>query len=684
MKKRITYDFETRSRCDLKKSGAYKYSMHPSTQATCLAFKEWGDHRVHLFEFETVNSHWIDIPFEKRIRWATYIAEGWEFSAHNSFFERCIYDNILVRRHGWPEIQADRRRCTAAKASACALPRSLQGAGEALNLVTQKDRNGYVAMMATCKPTKEWVFWDKKRKTTEEPAVFLEPHHAPNIWKTLYDYCRIDVQAEEALDVALPDLTSEEQKVWHLNQQINWRGLRIDIPLVCKIVKIIEEESETKLEELDLLTMGLVTRPGARKAILDFLELERVKIPDLKKQTVEDSLKDFDMHSDMHRLLQLRKALSLTSTKKYQSFLNRANEDGRVRDLLLYHGASTGRETGIGIQPQNFPRGLIWVDKERPYAAVNNVSECDKEMLQLLYGESLGILFSAILRSMIIPSEGYEFFVADFAKIEVAVLWWLADNEKGLKVLRGGLDPYRYMAAANSGKTYEEMSDEGDARQLGKAQVLGCGFGMGPDKFQKTAWDMYRLNLTKDQSIAAVNYYRKTNPTVPVLWKTYENAAIQIVEKGNPKGQVFAVRAGHCVFFMKNNFLWIRLPSGRCLAYREPKITMRENQYGIQKSLEFHAVNSKTKKWLPERTWGGTLTENIVQAVARDLMMQGLIRLEDVGYRAVLTVHDEVICEKRHNTGDLERFIRVLCERPPWAEGLPVTAKGWKGARYRK
>ena len=800
--------------------------------------------------------------------------------------------------------------------------------------------------------------------------MFLEYAHNPATWETLYTYCKIDVKTEELLDTTLPDLNASEQEIWFLNQKLNWRGLRIDIPTVTKIVAIMELESKAKLEELDTLTMGLVTKPGARKSILEFLALDDIILPDIRAKTVEDALRGGGLTEDMRRLLEIRKALSKTSTKKYQSFIARAGLDDRVRDILLYHGASTGRDTGTGIQPHNFPRGAIKVSKERPYAAIENVIECDADMLRLLYGESLAILFSSILRNMILPSEGCELFVADFSKIEVAVLWWVADNKPGLLILNSGLDPYKYMAAANTSRAYEEIADEGDERQLGKAQVLGCiaegtsiftlkgvkpierlikrdkiwdgqnfvkhgglvrkglkpviriasrniiathdhwvkqsnvwrsvgeialskgmrprqsgrylrdgrllerrlksgrnavsyvaayvelkkqlesidygwvkqnsvlravnllipenpspvelatllvtqglesvgklvsitskkdarggmiktlrgmevaefeyplspveslwntllhltgltsggshwtelittgtmspeiyesrlseltteikatfdiqkvgylnqfqagnciahncGFGMGWRKFQKTAYDQYRLKLTAVQSRAAVATYREANEAVPELWKNYEQAAIIAIEDG------VTTRAGKCKFFTKDNFLWIELPSGRRLAYREPQISWRIREYEVtetdddgepildkngdeitrteytrpQKTVEFMAVNSKTKKWSLERTWGGTLTENIVQAIARDLMMQASVRLERAGYRMLLSVHDEALTEREVGEGDVKQFEEIMCRRPAWADSsLPIQAKAWTGPRYRK
>ncbi len=965
--KRITLDFETRSRCDLKKAGAYKYSLDPTTQPTCLAFKIHGG-KVILMRFEEINTPWKKQNQGFRNFWESLLEREYLFTAHNAFFERCIYTNVLVKRYGWPPIPVRSWRCTAAKAAAVAIPRNLEGAGEAMRLSVQKDKRGYNAMMATCKPTKQWNAWTKAKAeiaqgkrvgarklalaSKPEPPVFLEYKDNPTVWETLYTYCKIDVRSEEKLDESLPDLIPDEQEIWHLNQKLNWRGLRVDIPTVKKIVALMETESKLKLKELDSLTLGLVTKPGARKSILEFLALEDIILPDIRAKTVEDVLKKGELSDDMRRLLEIRQALSKTSTKKYQGFLDRAGRDDRVRDILLYHGASTGRDTGTGVQPHNFPRGAIEIDDREPYAVVENVSRCEPEMLSLLYGSSLSLVFSSILRNMLMPSEGSEMFVADFSKIEVAVLWWLGQNSPGLKILNSGKDPYIYLAAANTGKTYKEVEAAikagekwaVDARQLGKAQVLGCiakgtpvltqngpkpiekitkedelwdgqkyvrhgglvrkglkpvirieshnisvthdhwvkqsgvwrsageivlnkgmkpphsawflrdgrlleqksksvrnvvslvaayvelkrhsewtdfgklkrdsafcalnlstpddlnptetaillvmhvlesvgqrvsttskkgarggmirtstgmevaefvapsnplesfwnillrlmglisggfrwtelitmgtmspetyesrlselttetaetydiekvgeknqfqvgkciahncGFGMGWEKFKATAWDQYRLKLSDEQSKTAVKTYREANEAVPILWKAYEQAAIMAIE------DKVVAKAGKCKFYIKGNFLRVRLPSGRCLSYLDPRISWRETEYGPRKTVEFLGLDKSKKKMQRERTWGGTLTENIVQAVARDLMMPAMVRLEKAGYRALLAVHDEAITEKEKGKGSLKEFVKILLERPSWAdESLPLDAKGWVGPRYRK
>lgn len=698
MKKRLTHDFETQSESDLRKQGAYKYSLHPSTKPTCLAAKFHGQDAMMFLDTEEINRHWAKVPAGFRYHWNRAIEQEYEFSAHNSYFEKCIYDNILVKRYGWPPIPSKLRRCTAAKAAACALPRNLDGAGEAMRLHTQKDKAGYNAMMMSCKPTRQHNAWVKARREISEgkkvgkkkqtiaaepePQKFITPQSHPEVFRTLYTYCKIDVKSEEELDDSLPDLIPQEQEIWHFNQMLNWRGLRFDRPLVEKIVAIMATESEKKTTELDNLTMGLVQTGGAVKSILEFLEMEGVELPNLRKKTVEDALKEFDLADNTRQLLELRKALSMTSTKKYQSFLNRAVDD-RVRDILMYHGASTGRDTGTGIMPHNFPRGLIskWAAEHAIDILENHDWDVAKEILNFYFGDSLGVVFSALLRNMIIPDDGHELYVADFSKIEVAVLWWLADNKDGLDVLRSGKDPYKFMAARNTGKKYEDIKDDSDDRQLGKAQILGSGFGMGWRKFQQTAWDLYRLKLSDEQSKAAIDTYRIVNKSVKDLWGAYERAAVQVVENG-PGAVTYA---NYCRFMMsKRGFLFIALPSGRKLAYRDPQISWRETEWGPRKTLEFMGLDKSKKKLALERTWGGTLTENIVQAVARDLMMPAMVRLEKQGYKGMLSVHDEGLTMRKIGLGNVPEFVKIMTELPPWAKGLPLEAKGWCGGRYRK
>jgi DNA polymerase len=437
------------------------------------------------------------------------------------------------------------------------------------------------------------------------------------------------------------------------------------------------------LKELDELTMGLILRPGARARILEFLALEGTVLPDIRANTVQDALESGKLTETGKQLLELRKVLSKTSTRKYQSFIDRGDSsDHRVRDISMYHGASTGRDSGTGVQIQNFPRPVIDINRNRPYQPVEDARNCDSEFLKLLYGDNLSLLFSSILRNMVIASPGMELFVADFSKIEVVVGWWLCNNEPGLSILHAGGDPYKRLAAMNTGRRYEDIDDDGLERQLAKRQILGCMYGMGWEKFQRTAIEQDRLSLSDDQSKTAVKQYRTTFPKVPGFWREIENAAIAAVRAKNHR-----VQFPHGAFAMDSGYLWMVLPSGRRIAYHSPRIVWRVNEYSgeEQETLEFMGVNSRTKHWTTERTWGGVLFENLVQAVARDLMMYRLAPMIRAGYRPLITVHDEIVAERERGRGSLSEFIGILCERPQWADSkLLLEAKGYVNERYRK
>lgn len=734
---KVTIDFETRSRAELKKIAAYEYSMDPSTIATCLGFKADNEEKDYLLDFKFMQTKWDNLPVAFQKKWIYWITNPEVvFSAHNAFFEQCIYRNVLVRKFGWPYISDHKWRCTAAKAAAVAIPRNLDGAGRVMNLRIQKSFEGHRIMMKLCKPTKKHSDWKKKAdklldlgkslKEVQEicgfkPKEFYDPEDAPEDYKGLYKYCRIDVRTEELLDQALPDLTPFEQKLWLIDQKINFRGVAVDMPIVNKVVGIMTSETKILGKELDALTLGLVSSGNARAAILDFLTLEGLELPDLKAKTVDDFLQNGKATGDAKILLEIRRALSKASTAKYQKFQMCALSDGRVRDLFLYCAASTGRWGGRNVQPQNFPRGIIKDIDE----AIFRIWSCDLEGLKLLYGENLMPLFSSVLRGMFIATKGKELFVEDYNAIETRVLWWLAGYEKGLEIFRTGRDPYREMAAAIFKISILEVTDE--QRQVGKAAVLGCGYQMGWKKFISAAWDVYRAKVDEDLAKLAVSIYRELHYPVTELWDNYNNAAIFAVE--NP-GKVY--RVGAVKFFVRSSFLWVELPSGRRLAYKDPSVEMgltivmvKENDTAYcssasmfreylekgytkksefsSKRLKYFAINHKAKKedcpipgvkWTRETTYGGKLTENIVQAVSRDILAETIVRAEETGFDVLMHSHDELVCEAPIGKFKTEldskgvlycpKYRKVLETLPTWAEGLPLKTGGWTANRYKK
>lgn len=707
---KITIDFETQSEVDLKKAGAFEYASSPSTRVMCLAFKPEGDRAAHLFDFATMQMNWKQLHVAFRTTWLKWVGDTtFVFTAHNAFFEQCIYEQVLVKRLGWPRIPVHKWRCTAAKAAAVAIPRNLADAGAVMRTHTQKDFEGHHIMMKLCKPTKAWTAWAKKGYPTEEPTKWHTPENAPEDFRKLYHYCKIDVLSEEQLDRSLPDLNSFEQRLWEIDQKMNLRGIAVDMPLVNKIANIMATESRAMNKNLDALTMGLVSSGNARQAILDFLALEEIELPDLRAKTVDDFLANGKASGDAAKILKIRQALSKASTAKYKTFQLRAKTDGRVRDLLLYHAASTGRWGGKGIQPQNFPRGII----KDIFEAIERIKTCALDDLKMLYGENLMPLFSSVLRGMFIATKGQELFVEDYSAIECRVTWWLAGHEAGLDMFRAGIDPYRAMAAVIFKKSILEVTDE--ERQVGKAAVLGCGYQMGGKKFMTSAWDVYRAKVDLATAKIAVTAYRDEHWPVAEMWEAYENAAIAAVE--NP-GKV--AKVGRVRFQTHGRFLKIILPSGRCLSYCDPMVKSEivyayvvkgeanyTGSYDIFKAalkagatearpfdtkrLSYMATNHKAKKidcvipkWTREKTYGGKLTENIVQAVARDILAEAIVRADRANFNILMHSHDELVVEAPKGAHTEKKFRAIMEELPAWAEGLPLKSSGWMGDRYKK
>lgn len=732
MIEKITVDFETRSRANLKKVAAWEYSLCPSTVVSCMGFKsdKPGHPLCYLFNFKTMQMPWAQLPLGFRKTWLGWIADpNVVFSAHNAFFEQSIYKNVLVKRLGWPAIGIRKWRCTAAKAAAVAIPRNLDGAGRVMQLRTQKDNLGHKTMLKLCKPTAAYKKWkDKYDKfilkdqhaqaeamLPSEPPEFWTPLSAPEDYRIQDKYCKIDVFAEEELDHALPDLTPFEQELWFLDQRINQRGVRVDMPVIKKISAIMKAEMKSMNKELDALTMGLVSSGNARQQILDYLVLLDLELPDLKAKTVDEFLKNGKATGDAKKLLEIRRALSKASTAKYAAFERLAASDGRIRDLYLFCAASTHRWGGKGVQPQNLPRGIVADIDE----AIKRIMTCDVEMLKLLYGQNLMPLFSSVLRGMFIATEGYEFFVEDYSAIECRVLWWIADHQEGLDFFRNGIDPYKEQAADIFEITYELVPDKDDPlqmRQTGKAAVLGCGFQMGPAKFVSAAYDVYRVRIDLDLAKVAVTSYRKKHWPVVDLWENLTQAAINAIE--NP-GKVY--HAGKTDFQVRDSFLWLKLPSGSYIAYKDPSIEMGKvitmkkedcdtiyasNAHVYRKALEdgyvkagefpvkkikYWAVNQKAKKedcvipkWTRETTYGGKLTENIVQKIARDLLAEAMVRVRKAGFEIVMHSHDELVSEAPIGKYSAQQYNELMEELPAWADGLPLKASGWTGTRYKK
>lgn len=649
---RTVIDFETRSRIDLKKSGATKYAQDTSTDILCVAWKVNGVTSVWYPINEKVPGYFKQLFFDPNVT----------FVAHNASFEQSITEWVLFPKYfdsfDYNKfLSPERWICTAAKAAAHSLPRSLEEACIALDLPVKKDMEGRKLILKYCKPRRA----SKKNKAEwwEDPADI----------KRLGEYCRTDVEAEYLLDQRLPDLNPTERRVWCLDQKINKRGITVDLESVKTALEMVDREAARNIKRVQELTSGAIQNTTQREVVLNYINERGAGLPNLKADTVRVALKDYELDDECREILEIRQATSKTSTAKFKAFVDRTCKDGRLRDNLIYHGANTGRWSGSGVQLQNLAKAKI-KDVDR---AIEILKTGDNDLMRFEFGD-VSTALSACIRGMITASPGKKLYCADYASIEARVLPWLAGDEKTLEVFRKNGDLYVEMAAEIFKKDPIEVTKE--ERQLGKIAILGLGYGMGKKKFFETcaAWGS---PVSEELAARAVNAYREKFHLVVAMWRNIEHAAILAIKKNK------VIKINRVTWFMRNGFLHCKLPSGRLLSYYKPRVVMKSNQWGGESlEIRYWAMNGLTRQWEETGVYGALLVENIDQAISRDLMAEAMLRIDDAGYDILVSVHDELIAE--HDRGSVEEFCKLMATLPSWGAGIPLACEGWSGERYRK
>ena len=637
--RRVHIDFETRSKVDIWKTGVWVYATSPSTELLCVAYAV-DDGPVSIIRCEDILTYPLSDPFIELRTLAN--AKDTIFCAHSALFEQLLWRFKLQDRFNLPVLPIKRWRCTMAKALAVGLPRSLAEAASALGTVHKKDIRGRTVMLRLCKP-------DTKGQFIEDPALFKE----------LEDYCVRDVETERDIDNLLPELSSFEQYVWFEDQLINMRGIQVDTKTFTRIQTLIASEEKRLKSEVATLSGGKLDGVSRRLAVLDYLAKRKIILPDFTKATVEAAIKSGKIPEDVLNILRIRQQLGLTSTAKYRALEMAQCEDGRLRDTFVYHAASTGRWGGKLVQLQNLPKGFFSSD-----LGIEMINGYDYETLLAMYPNAME-LFSSCIRGMFVSAPGHDLIVADYAAIEARVLMWFCDEERAVKMFQEGKDIYVDMARKIGGNA---------TRQLGKQATLGCGYGIGADKFRATC-ATYKIEISDELAKKAVNTYRTAYPGVVKMWYAQERAAIAAVTIGAP------VMCGRVIWGKRGDFLWCRLPSGRELAYHKPEVKTRED---MQPRLSYMTTDSVTKKYMRKDTYGGKIIENIIQGTARDILAVALLEAEKSGYKPVMHVHDELVVEVPEKTGSVEEFEKLICRVPDWAIGCPISAEGWRGKRYRK
>jgi DNA polymerase len=662
----LSIDFETRSPVDLKKTGVYPYAAHPDTDVWCIvwAFDDeepeiWTPSKTFVAEGRTgVENN----PLPDRI--IDHIEARGEMRAWNAQFERLIWREIMVPRYGAPDIRDWQWHDTAAEAAAMALPRALGQAAEVTGVSQQKDDAGHRLMLQMSKPRRveddgTIVWWDTPEKKEK-----------------LFAYCQQDVKTERAMYHVVRRLTPHEREVYLLDQRINDRGVLVDVPLVVMAQAVADIGIERANIVLRQITAGAVPSVTDHRALTAWLQSQGVDTESVAKAAVKELLDGDDLLPMVREAIETRQDAGRTSIAKLHAFLDVAGDDHRARGLLLYHAARTGRWGGKLLQPHNFTRG----DVPEIESYIPHVMAGDYDLIALSY-HPISVV-SSMLRSMLRAAPGNDLVVADYSAIEARVVNWLAGQDDVVKLFRDGVDVYKHNATKLYKIAYADVQKH-PHRQVGKFQELGCGFGMGAKKAVTAAKDVYGLTLTPEEAKTIVDSYRATHPEVVDFWSNTEDACKDAIMSPNTpikfgdQDRLTAIKAGA--------YLYVILPSGRPLVYAAPRLVDALTPWGeMREQIEISCVSGFSRKWGRERVYGGLLVENIVQAVARDLMADAMLRAEDKGYVPILSVHDEVVTEVPEGFGSVEEFERIMCELPSWAEGCPVAAEGWRGERYRK
>jgi DNA polymerase len=672
----LSIDFETRSACDIKRAGAWRYAADPTTDVLCLAFA-LDDEEPLLWTPE-----WDTLPeglgaarseLLHRLLFAT------EVRAWNVAFERAIWERVMMRKYALPAIAEHRWRDTAAEAAAMSLPRSLDECARVLGVSQQKDDVGYRVMLQLSQP--------RRLKDSREP-IFWTRATAPEKFDQLDTYCLQDVRVEREIAKQVRRLDPRELAVWQLDQRINARGVRLDVPLILAARAMARREQDRANAALSSMTSGMVEKITSRADLLEWMRLFGVNTKSVDKATTAELLRDGSMHPAVRGVLELRSENAKTSVAKLDAMLACVDADHRARGLLFYHAAGTGRWGGRLIQPQNFPRPEI----KKPEQFIPQVLKGDDELIGLFHPPM--VVLSSLLRSCLTAAPGKALYAADAAQIEARLVNWVAGQDDVVELFRNGAKIYERMGAMIFGVPVDAVGKDSDERQLGKAAELGCGFQMGWKKFKDTAAKPpYNVTLDDELAQRAVQTYRDTHPKVKQFWYDANDAAKVAVE--HPGQRVAFGPRGDCVFVSTRKFLWLQLPSKRLLCYPAPKIEERivpwwdaaDHPPGTppekRPAVTVSGVDSQTRRWVRYALYGGLITENIVQALARDIIAEAMLRADAAGYEVVLSVHDEIVSEAAPELG-LAGFEAAIAGTPEWAPGFPVKWEAWAGPRYRK
>ena len=645
-------DFETRSRCDLKSAGVYNYARDPSTEVLCMSY---------AFDDEPVETWLPKYPFPERVaNWTGQIR------AHNAAFERLIFWHVLDIPFALTQFF-----CTATQARANCLPGSLEDIGRALSSKMKKDHRGAQLIRQLSIPKADGTF-----------------NNDPELMAEMIRYCEQDVRAMREISKAMRILSDTELLDYHVNERINDRGVRVDVPLCEAAVRYAEAELQDIEQIVTDVTRGVITSvrsPRMREWVLARVGPEAKKLMTVYKdgeskfsidKTVRANLLAMDnpdeLPADVAEVVQCADDLWASSVAKFKRLANLAGQDARVRGAFVFAGGSaTGRASSYGAQVHNFTRKCHKEPEAVRQALVRGHSIVPR------YGIRVTDVLKSMLRPALVPAKGNVYVVADWNAIEARATAWLSADrtaEDVLNVFRVGGDIYKREAAGIYRTDVSKITDE--QRQIGKVAILSLGFAGGIGAFGNMA-RAYGVTMSESDAQRIVDAWRRANGWAVRYWQKLEEAYTRAMRNVNHE-----FRAGRVAYLFDGQHLWYALPSGRVLCY--PFARLDEDGVSYLKAAWKPAADAT--EWPRARLWKGLATENITQAVANDLLREALRELDRRGLQTVLHVHDEIVLECPSGAAEAvaETLVEVMCAAPHWAEGFPLRAEVKVMQRYGK
>jgi DNA polymerase len=687
-------------------TGMAAYSEHPDCELLSMAYDLKDGHGRRL---------WIP-GYPAPTDLFQHIYSGGLLEAWNVGFESWIWDNVCVPKYNFIPLPHSQLRCAMAKSRAHALPGSLADAGNVLNIHNKKMSDGKRLLDKFSIP---------RNPTKGDCRTRVLPSEDPADARLLYEYNLRDIEAEAEISSMIPDLSPFELTFWQIDQAINRRGVAMDRDAIMACILIVDQAHEKYNAEIRVLTDGAVQYASEVQKIRAWLMERGVHAPSLTGDVVTELLSIKGLHYDVKRVLQIRDSLGSVAVSKLYTMMNQISRRDRLHDLFMYHSARTGRAAGRGVQPQNLPNsgidvnecklcacycvtavclwcGNTWLDPvEWNPRAVENAIEVIKtgslDCVEMFFGDAIATVSSCI-RGMFVSSQGHDLICSDYSAIEAVVLACMSGEEWQIEVFKTHGKIYEATASKLTGMPVDEMllykatsGHHHEYRRLGKLASLASGYSAWVGGWKKFGADEF---LTDDEIVKAILAWREASPAIVEFWGGQEKrwkpclygvegTAIQAIL--NP-GTKFSYRS--ISYLMSADVLYCTIPSGRHITYHSPRLRPSERRAGTY-AISFMGMNTNPLQgaygWVRMDTYAGKLTENIIQAVARDILAHAIVNLEKAGYPVVLHVHDEIVCEVPENLGSVEEFERIMSTMPEWAKDWPIVAKGgWRAKRYAK